>query len=75
VSAAGCLASRAFETLLSPKPLTPAGILSLSIMVAVYAGLGRFGFISGILLWSGNRRAPEVTKGYLIVSLLVVGIL
>jgi len=63
------------ETLRSSKPLTQEGILRLSVMVAVYAGLALFSCISGILLWSSNRRAPEVTKTYLIVSLLAVGIL
>jgi hypothetical protein len=69
------IAVHAFETLLSPKPLTQAGILRLSIVVAVYAGLGVFSCFSGIMLWSSNRRAPEVAKAYLIVSVLAVGIL
>jgi hypothetical protein len=69
------IAVHSFETLLSPKPLTQGGILRLSVMVAVYTGLALFSCISGILLWSSNRRAPEVAKTYLIVSLLAVGIL
>jgi hypothetical protein len=69
------IVARSFETLLSSKPLTQGGILRLSVMVAVYAGLALFSCISGIMLWSGHRRAPEVTKTYLIVSLLAVGIL
>jgi hypothetical protein len=69
------IAVHSFETLRSSKPLTQGGILRLSVMVAVYAGLALFSCISGILLWSSNRRAPEVAKTYLIVSLLAVGIL
>jgi|SRR5580698_9924250 hypothetical protein len=69
------IAVRSFETLLSSKPLTQGGLLRLSIIVAIYVGLGLFSFISGIMLWSENSRALEVTKVYLIVSLLVVGIL
>ena len=69
------IAFHAVETLLSPKHLTQGGIFRLSIMVAIYSGLGLFSCISGILLWSSNLRAPEVTKAYLIVSVLSVGIL
>jgi hypothetical protein len=69
------IAVHSFETLLSSKPLTQGGILRLSVMVAVYAGLALFSCISGIMLWSSNRRAPEVAKTYLIVSLLAVGVL
>ena len=69
------IAVHSFETLLSSKPLTQGGILRLSLMVAVYAGLALFSCISGIMLWSSNRRAPEVTKTYLIVSLLAVAVL
>lgn len=69
------IAVRSFETLLSSKPLTQGGILRLSVMVAVYAGLALFSCICGIMLWSSNRRAPEVTKTYLVVSLLAVGVL
>src|ERR1035441_7492854 len=69
------IAVHAFGTLLSPKPLTQAGILRLSVMVAIYTGLAMFSFISGIMLWISHRRAPTVTKVYLIVSVLAVGIL
>src|SRR5271154_295241 len=69
------IAVHTFETLLSPEPLTHAGVFRLSAVVAIYAGLGVFSFISGIMLWSGNRRAPAITKAYLIVSLLAVVIL
>jgi uncharacterized membrane protein len=69
------IAVQAFEILLSPKHLTQGGILRLSIMVAVYIGLALFSCVSGIMLWSSNRHAPEVTKTYLIVSVLTVGIL
>jgi hypothetical protein len=69
------IAVHSFETLLSSKPLSQGGILRLSLMVAVYAGLALFSCISGIMLWSSNHRAPEVTKTYLIVSLLAVAVL
>jgi len=69
------IVTRSFETLLSSKPLTQGGILRLSVMVAVYAGLALFSCISGIMLWSGHRRAPEVAKTYLILSLLAVGVM
>jgi hypothetical protein len=69
------IAVHSFETLLSSKPLTQGGILRLSVMVAVYTGLALFSCISGIMLWSSNHRAPEVTKTYLIVSLLAVAVL
>ena len=69
------IAVHAFETLVSPKHLTQAGLLRLSIVVAVYSGLALFSCIAGIMLWSSNRRAPEVTKAYLIVSVLAVAVL
>jgi uncharacterized protein DUF2569 len=69
------IAFHAFETLLSSKPLTQAAILRLSVIVAVYAGLAVFSVVSGISLWSNNRRAPGITKAYLVVSILAVGIL
>jgi len=36
------IAVHTFETLLSPKPLTHAGVFRLSAVVAIYAGLGVF---------------------------------
>src|ERR1700689_416270 len=69
------IAVHAFETLLSPKPLTQVSILRLSIMVAIYGGLAVFSFICGIMLWSTNRRAPTVTKAYFIVSVSLVVIM
>lgn len=71
----GRIAVQAFEALLSPKHFTQGGILRLSIMVAVYSGLAVFSFISGIMLWSSNHRAPEVAKAYLILSVLSVVVL
>lgn len=65
----------AFETLLSPKPLTQAFIFRLSIMLAIYGGLAVFSFICGTLLWRSNRRAPTVTKAYFIVSVSLVVVL
>jgi hypothetical protein len=69
------IASHAFKRVLSPESLAQFAVFRLSIIVAIYAGLAVFSFVSGILLWSNNRRAPNVTKAYLIISVLAISVL